>query len=126
MDLRCSECDVEFSLPETLHKRRKDDGKAFYCPNGHAQCFRITDADKLRETNKALNKKVATLERECGKKFLLKFIKRICPDCRSANLFSYADGNFQCQNCKLENLNSKMKWKLNMKASELNDYFATP
>ena len=123
MDIRCSECNVEFSLPPDMYARRKEDGKAFYCPNGHGQCYRVTEKDKLKSLNDALNKEINELKKNCGSKFLLKFIVRICPDCRSSNLFPYADGNFQCQNCKLENTNSKMKWKLKLDHKTLNEYF---
>ncbi len=35
----CCVCDMQFSIPDNVYKARLDDGKSFYCPNGHAQYY---------------------------------------------------------------------------------------
>lgn len=35
-------------------KRRRNDGGDFYCPNGHANVFRPSEVEKLRQKVKAL------------------------------------------------------------------------
>jgi hypothetical protein len=42
----CYKCGVDFASP--LIAARRDDGETFYCPNGHAQHFTETEAQRLR------------------------------------------------------------------------------
>ncbi len=36
----CSECGVTQAMPQRLYDQRRDDGKDFYCVNGHGRVFR--------------------------------------------------------------------------------------
>jgi hypothetical protein len=45
----CAECGVVFGIPSTLERRRRDDGGAFYCPNGHNLVFTESEVDKARK-----------------------------------------------------------------------------
>jgi hypothetical protein len=121
MELKCGGCDITYTMPDTLYKRRQQDGQAFYCPNGCARHFRETETDTLKKLNSALNDKVADLRAKCGAVSLYRFLTRLCPDCRSVKLTPRIDGKFLCRNCKLVNESSKMKWKVNVK--KLNKYF---
>lgn len=31
----CGNCGIPFAIPSNLYAARQDDGKSFYCPNGH-------------------------------------------------------------------------------------------
>lgn len=35
----CASCGVVFGIPVEMKQRRREDHKAFYCPNGHNLCF---------------------------------------------------------------------------------------
>lgn len=52
----CITCGIPFGSP--IISRRRDDGKEFYCPNGHTQYFTETEAqrlsNKLAEANRLL------------------------------------------------------------------------
>jgi len=43
----CYQCGVEFASP-ALEQRRRD-GKSFWCPNGHCQCWTETESSRLRK-----------------------------------------------------------------------------
>jgi DNA repair exonuclease SbcCD ATPase subunit len=48
--LACCGCGVQFAIPESLEKNRRDDHKTFHCPNGHPNYFPAkTEAEKLKE-----------------------------------------------------------------------------
>jgi hypothetical protein len=49
--ISCATCFVEFAIPESMERRRREDGKDFYCPNGHCNVFNSgkSKADKLVE-----------------------------------------------------------------------------
>lgn len=42
----CANCAVEFASP--ILKQRRDDGRTFFCPNGHPLSFGNGEADRLR------------------------------------------------------------------------------
>ena len=51
----CAECGIAFALTSDFIARRREDGKGFYCPNGHSLVF----------NNKKRNEeRIAALERE--------------------------------------------------------------
>jgi|HubBroStandDraft_2_1064218.scaffolds.fasta_scaffold21822_5 hypothetical protein len=43
----CYECGVEFASP--VLAKRLEDGKSFWCPNGHSQHYLKTTSQRLRE-----------------------------------------------------------------------------
>lgn len=46
----CYSCGIHFALEEGHYRRRLDDHKSFWCPNGHSQHFiGQTEADKLKK-----------------------------------------------------------------------------
>jgi hypothetical protein len=47
----CASCTVSFALPADMHRRRKEDGKPFYCPSGHQNTYNGTIQKKLDEVN---------------------------------------------------------------------------
>lgn len=54
----CPSCGVIFGIPTEMEKRRRDDGKQFYCPNGHTMSWHDTlekrlEADLKRERETA-------------------------------------------------------------------------
>ena len=45
----CPTCGIEFGVPVHYDKCRCEDGKDFYCPNGHALHMRKPEVQALRE-----------------------------------------------------------------------------
>ncbi len=43
----CCACGIEFAMPAGLQASRKQDQKEFYCPNGHPQSYRESEAARL-------------------------------------------------------------------------------
>lgn len=59
----CCDCGIGFAVPEYFDTMRRQDGKSFYCPNGHSQSYTVTTVQKLqREVAEA--QRLATVERE--------------------------------------------------------------
>lgn len=58
--IRCYACDVPFSLSESYIAKRRSDGFAFYCPNGHQQHFK----DSFRERTEKAERDAAFWEAE--------------------------------------------------------------
>lgn len=46
----CGACGVVFGITEDMENRRRQDKKAFYCPNGHSLSFKgKSDTEKLKD-----------------------------------------------------------------------------
>lgn len=58
----CVICGVVFWMTDTLYKARRQDGRTFYCPNGHGMSYTETEADKLRRERDRLAQQQARLE----------------------------------------------------------------
>jgi hypothetical protein len=93
--IECYLCGVQFGMTERMHLKRYEDGKSFYCPNGHGQTWVVSEADKLRnQLAQSRDRELATsdqLESErrghaATKGQLTKTRKRIaggvCPCCK--------------------------------------------
>lgn len=110
----CADCGVIFAITDDYEERRREDGKGFYCPNGHSLSYLETETDRLR---KALDQeklhhqwtresreravkdaKVADYQRRAAKGQLTKAKKRaaagLCPCCRRsfANVQAHVAG----------------------------------
>lgn len=59
--LTCSECGILFGIPGYFQVKAQEDGRTFYCPNGHKQAY-IESAIKRLEREKA--QLVARLDQE--------------------------------------------------------------
>lgn len=58
-------CGMPFSLPKPLHESaRRDSAVSFYCPVGHANHFRESDADKYRREAQRLTQQLAMKDDE--------------------------------------------------------------
>jgi len=44
----CATCGVLFAITTDYEKRRRNDAKGFYCPNGHGHSWHESEADRLR------------------------------------------------------------------------------
>lgn len=53
----CAQCSVIFGITRAMEARRREDGKTFYCPNGHSMVFGECEID-------AANKRAAKAEEE--------------------------------------------------------------
>lgn len=49
----CGTCGITWAQPKEFTAQKRNDGKTFYCPNGHPWVFRETDLDKLRKEMQA-------------------------------------------------------------------------
>jgi|HubBroStandDraft_4_1064222.scaffolds.fasta_scaffold00027_65 hypothetical protein len=62
--MACGECGIEFDVPEHFYKERKENGKGWYCPNGHSRVFRESDLDKMRRERDQAKQQLARVEEE--------------------------------------------------------------
>lgn len=60
----CCACGVVFGMSPALVRNRRETKDAFYCPNGHAQHYIKSTADKLREQLEEEKKKLANTQFE--------------------------------------------------------------
>lgn len=60
----CCSCGIEFSAPAHYFSKRRQDGKTFYCPNGHKLHFGESETDKLRRERDRLKQRVAQKDDE--------------------------------------------------------------
>lgn len=61
----CPECGIVFQVPEEFSESRQEDGREFYCPNGHKQQYADCvedEIEKLEEQNRALQIQVRKLK----------------------------------------------------------------
>lgn len=56
----CCNCSIPFGMSETLYHQRLDDGKQFYCPNGHPQHY--TKRENLEAKLKAARARAQHLD----------------------------------------------------------------
>lgn len=57
----CHTCEVVFTIPDALQQTLKENGKIFWCPNGHQQYYSPSKNQKLRNEIEELNKIITTL-----------------------------------------------------------------
>jgi hypothetical protein len=57
----CGECGCVWGFPKALKDQRLEDGKLFYCPNGHGRQFTRgqSESDKLRRERDQLKQRIA-------------------------------------------------------------------
>lgn len=61
----CCECGIIFQVPEEFAENRQNDGRTFYCPNGHGQNYADTaeeEVGKLKNENHRLQVEVRQLK----------------------------------------------------------------
>ena len=54
----CIDCGVVFAMPDDLEQRRRQDGKTFYCPNGHTMVYGRGELERLRAEKEALQREL--------------------------------------------------------------------
>jgi hypothetical protein len=50
----CCVCGIPFGMPRWLDEQRREDGKSFFCPNGHDQIFSRSTKEELAEARRRL------------------------------------------------------------------------
>lgn len=60
----CCKCGVLFGAPERLLDARRRDGLSFWCPNGHSQGWKETEADRLKRDLKSTRDDLARVRAE--------------------------------------------------------------
>jgi len=73
-NISCSECGIVFGVPDGWHESRRNDGKSFYCPNGHGQHYPKgeSEKEKLRRERDLLAQRVAQRDDEIKRQRELK------------------------------------------------------
>ena len=93
--LRCSECDIQYFIPQSLYERRLADSGTFYCPNGHTQHFcdsYKTRCEKAQTEASALRARLCLEQdqRAAAEKRMESLKKRVkaevCPCCKRSFL----------------------------------------
>jgi hypothetical protein len=49
VELQCCECLADFGMERRIYDVRLNDGKSFYCPLGHRQCFSDNEFSRLKK-----------------------------------------------------------------------------
>lgn len=52
----CCSCGVPFAMTSDMERRRREDNKPFYCPNGHPQSYSENEMAKLKKENERLQR----------------------------------------------------------------------
>lgn len=83
-DCCCSQCGINYYVPDNWQRKRREQHDTFYCPNGHAQHFpHETEAEKYKRKADMLADQVR-MEREQREKVerqLQRIRKGTCPKC---------------------------------------------
>jgi hypothetical protein len=65
VDTSCVECGITFAVPDWWQQARRNDGKGFYCPNGHSLVYgrntlekRLAAAEQARDSARAYARSV--------------------------------------------------------------------
>jgi hypothetical protein len=61
--LDCAVCGIVFGITTELEKRRREDGKTFYCPNGHNNVYTQNELDRARKQVEQLKDSVTFFQR---------------------------------------------------------------
>jgi len=74
----CHKCGTAVGLEWALYRNLQDEGPSgtFYCPNGHAACFRETEVDRLRREVEQKAKRITELSCEVSSERNLKMEAR--------------------------------------------------
>ena len=60
----CVSCGIAFGVPDEFDDRRRDDGKTFYCPNGHTLSYGNTLAKQLKAEREKTARLTARIDQE--------------------------------------------------------------
>lgn len=95
VEMYCGNCDITFAVPDSWQRERLQDGKDWYCPNGHCRVYCEPENAKLKKrlaamesTNTHLRDQLEQAERSKAavKGQLTKERKRtangVCPCCK--------------------------------------------
>jgi hypothetical protein len=55
----CANCGQVFGMTAEFIKRRRADGKEFFCPNGHSNFYRDNEHDRVRQERDRLKQQLA-------------------------------------------------------------------
>lgn len=58
----CANCHMTFGLTADFIRRRRQDGKTFYCPDGHSNFYRDNEHDRIRRERDRLKQDQARYE----------------------------------------------------------------
>jgi hypothetical protein len=47
--INCISCGAEFGILESIYKQRCEDGKTFFCPQGHGMVIAESEVEKLQK-----------------------------------------------------------------------------
>ena len=95
VEMDCYSCGITFAVPETWNNKRLEDGKSFWCPNGHQQHYTKTEVQILRERlemerknaefwrqQKAAIERSASALRGQATKLRKRLANGVCPCCK--------------------------------------------
>ncbi len=60
----CAGCGCYFGVPNGFIANRREDKRAFYCPNGHSLSYKESEAEKLRRERDRLQQRLAEKDDE--------------------------------------------------------------
>lgn len=66
IEIICNACGIIFGMPGGYDSARRNDGKTFYCPNGHSLSYRESEVDRQRRRADRLAQENARLAQEAA------------------------------------------------------------
>lgn len=65
--MTCCACGTAFGMAESVYRDRRRTLETFYCPNGHAQSFKQSEADRLAAELKRAQLLAASLKEDADR-----------------------------------------------------------
>lgn len=56
--IECGVCHIKHAIPTSMQRSRKEDGKTWYCPNGHQIGYTNSENDKLKKEQEKLKQEL--------------------------------------------------------------------
>lgn len=60
----CATCGIAYGIPTGYDDKRREDGKAFYCPNGHTLVYGDSTTDQLKAERERTARLTARIDQE--------------------------------------------------------------
>jgi hypothetical protein len=109
--LECASCGICFAIPGSFERQRRDDGETFYCPSGHKNVYRKTEAQRLMEQLKAKERELRAVKCDILREQKLRTDERIAREKVERKLKRVHRGVCPCCKRTFQNIQRHMETK---------------